>query len=72
MGALLFMSGLGLVLLFLLTLATRNRALYEQNFVWLASLNVAVAALLFLAIVWLGVRLAFSGTLPRWASDLRL
>ena len=46
LGALVFMTGLGLVLLFLLTLATRNRALYEQNFVWLASLNVAVAALL--------------------------
>jgi hypothetical protein len=31
---------LGLVLLFLLTLATRNRALYEQNFGWLVAINV--------------------------------
>ena len=72
LGALLFMSGLGLVLLFLLTMATRNRALYEQNFVWLASLNVAVAALLFLAIVWLGVRLAFRFRQRKFGSRLLL
>jgi nitrogen fixation/metabolism regulation signal transduction histidine kinase len=36
----------GMVLLFLLTLATRNRALYEQNFAWLVAVNVAVAAVL--------------------------
>ena len=72
LGALLFMSGLGLVLLFLLTLATRNRALYEQNFVWLASLNVAVAALLFLAIVWLGVRLALRFRQRKFGSRLLL
>jgi nitrogen fixation/metabolism regulation signal transduction histidine kinase len=71
-GALLFMTGLGLVLLFLLTLATRNRALYEQNFVWLASLNVAVAALLFLAIVWLGVRLVFRFRQRKFGSRLLL
>ena len=42
--ALVSMTGLGLVLLFLLTLATRNRALYEQNFVWLVSLNASGGA----------------------------
>ncbi|HEY9094645.1 MAG TPA: PAS domain-containing sensor histidine kinase, partial [Hydrogenophaga sp.] len=71
-GALVFMTGLGLVLLFLLTLATRNRALYEQNFVWLASLNVAVAALLLLAIIWLVVRLALRFRLRKFGSRLLL
>ena len=41
---LVFMTGLGMVLLFLLTLATRNRVFYEQNFAWLVGINVAVAA----------------------------
>jgi nitrogen fixation/metabolism regulation signal transduction histidine kinase len=72
LGALVFMTGLGLVLLFLLTLATRNRALYEQNFVWLASLNVAVAVLLLLAIVWLGVKLALRFRLRKFGSRLLL
>jgi len=57
-AALVFMTGLGMVLLFLLTLATRNRALYEQNFGWLVGINVGVAAVLALVILWLGVRLA--------------
>ena len=54
---LVFMTGLGLVLLFLLTVATRNRTLYEQNFGWLVGVNVAVAAVLLGIIVWLAVRL---------------
>jgi nitrogen fixation/metabolism regulation signal transduction histidine kinase len=57
-AALVFMTGLGMVLLFLLTLATRNRALYEQNFGWLVGVNLGVAAVLGGAILWLGVRLA--------------
>lgn len=72
LASLVFMTGLGLVLLFLLTLATRNRALYEQNFVWLASLNVAVAVLLLLAIVWLAVRLALRFRLRKFGSRLLL
>jgi nitrogen fixation/metabolism regulation signal transduction histidine kinase len=72
LGALVFMTGLGLVLLFLLTLATRNRVLYEQNFVWLASLNVAVAALLLLAIIWLAVRLTLRFRLRKFGSRLLL
>ena len=56
-AALVFMAGLAMVLLFLLTLATRNRALYEQNFAWLVGVNVAVAGLLLLVIAWLAVRL---------------
>ncbi len=55
--ALVFMTGVGMVLLFLLTVATRNRALYEQNFAWLVGVNVGVAALLALILLWLVVRL---------------
>ena len=36
----------GLVLLFLLTQATTNRAMYEENYTRLFSLNVVVASLL--------------------------
>jgi nitrogen fixation/metabolism regulation signal transduction histidine kinase len=57
-AALVFMTGVGMVLLFLLTLATNNRALYEQNFTWLVVINVAVAAFLLLVILWLALRLA--------------
>ncbi|MCW5655214.1 MAG: HAMP domain-containing protein [Hydrogenophaga sp.] len=51
------MTGVGMVLLFLLTLATNNRALYEQNFTWLVAVNVAVAAFLLLIVGWIAVRL---------------
>ena len=40
------MSAIGLVLLFLLTLATNNRDLYERNFAWLLGVNVLVALVL--------------------------
>ncbi len=56
-AGLVFMTGVGMVLLFLLTLATNNRALYEQNFTWLVGVNVAVAAFLLLVILWLALRL---------------
>ena len=49
--------GLGLVLLFLLTQATDNRELYERNYRQLFILNVVVATLLMLVIVWLCLRL---------------
>lgn len=57
-AGLVFMAGVGMVLLFLLTLATNNRAFYEQNFNWLVGINVAVAAFLLLVILWLAMRLA--------------
>lgn len=57
-AGLVFMIGVGMVLLFLLTLATNNRAFYEQNFNWLVGINVAVAAFLLLVILWLALRLA--------------
>lgn len=55
--ALVFMAGLTMVLLFLLTLATRNSELYERHFAWLVGVNVGVASLLLLVILWLVVRL---------------
>ena len=38
------MVAIGLVLLFLLTLTTNNRVLYERNYAWLFGINVVVAA----------------------------
>jgi nitrogen fixation/metabolism regulation signal transduction histidine kinase len=49
--------GLGLVLLFLLTQAADNRELYERNYRQLFGLNVVVASLLMVVIVWLSARL---------------
>lgn len=69
---LVFTTGLGLVLLFLLTLATRNRVLYEENFAWLVSLNIAVAALLFLVILWMAIRLARRWRQRKFGSQLLL
>lgn len=51
------MAAIGLVLLFLLTLATNNRALYERNYAWLFGTNVVVAVLLLALLVWVAVRL---------------
>lgn len=56
-AALVFMAGVFMVLLFLLTVATRNRDLYEQNFGWLVAVNSAVAAVLLVVILWLLGRL---------------
>ncbi|MBU4517988.1 MAG: HAMP domain-containing protein [Gammaproteobacteria bacterium] len=70
--ALVVMTGLGMVLLFLLTLATRNRVLYEQNFSWLFGVNVTVATLLFLVIVWLAVRLVRRLRRGKFGSQLLL
>ncbi|MFW2354503.1 ATP-binding protein [Hydrogenophaga sp.] len=69
-AGIVFMTGVGMVLLFLLTLATRNRALYEQNFGWLVAINVAVAGFLLLVIVWLGVRLSMRFRRGKFGSRL--
>ena len=50
-AGLIFMTGLGMVLLFLLTLATRNSAFYERNFELLVGINVAAAVGLGLVIL---------------------
>lgn len=65
-----FASGLGLVLLFLLTLATRNRVVSEQHFGWLLMINIAVAAMLALIILWLIVRLVLRWRQRRFGSQL--
>lgn len=72
LAALIFMTGLGLVLMLLLTLATRNTAFYEQNFGWLVALNVTVAVLLALVIVWMAVRLFVRFRRGRFGSRLLL
>jgi nitrogen fixation/metabolism regulation signal transduction histidine kinase len=51
------MVAVGLVLLFLLTQATTNREMYERNYARLFALNVVVASLLMLVIVWMSYRL---------------
>ncbi|MFZ4480092.1 MAG: ATP-binding protein [Rhodoferax sp.] len=55
--ALAVMVAVGLVLLFLLTQATTNRAMYERNYARLFALNVVVAGLLLAVIVWIAYRL---------------
>ena len=52
------MMAIGIVLLFLLALATNNRELYERNYGRLFVINVVVAGILLLVIVWVAVRLA--------------
>ncbi|MDP3761749.1 MAG: ATP-binding protein [Ramlibacter sp.] len=50
-------AAIGIVLMFLLTQATGNRELYERNYGRLFIINMVVAAVLLLVIVWVGVRL---------------
>ncbi len=51
------MVGVGLVLLYMLLEATNNRELYERNYATLFTINVAVASLLLISIVWVGYSL---------------
>ena len=48
---------IGIVLLFLLAQATNNQELYERNYGRLFVLNIIVAALLLLVILWIALRL---------------
>jgi len=52
------MVAVGLVLLFLLTQATTNRDMYERNYARLFTLNMVVAGLLLVVILWIAFRLA--------------
>jgi nitrogen fixation/metabolism regulation signal transduction histidine kinase len=70
LAAVTFASGMGLVLLFLMTLATRNRMMSERHFEWLLGVNIAVAAVLGAIIVWLMVRLAVRVKRRRFGSQL--
>lgn len=51
------MIAVGLVLLFLLTQATTNRDMYERNYTRLFTLNMVVAGLLLVIILWIAYRL---------------
>ena len=51
------MVAIAIVLLFLLTLATNNRELYERNYGRLLAINVVVAGILLLVILWVAIRL---------------
>ncbi|WP_353235217.1 ATP-binding protein [Diaphorobacter ruginosibacter] len=64
------MCAIALVLLFLLTLATNNRDLYERNFAWLLGVNVLVAVVLMAVLVWGAVRLAMRLKRGRFGSRL--
>ncbi len=55
--SLVAMTGAGLVLAFMLALATNNRAAYERHYEWLFWVNVVVASLLVLVIGIAAVRL---------------
>lgn len=64
--------GAGLVLAFLLSIATNSPALYERHYVWLFWVNVALASTLVLVIVVAGVRLLWRVSRGRFGSRLLL
>ncbi len=61
---------IGMALLFLLTQATNNRELYEQNYGRLFALNVVVASALFAVIAWIATRLALRFKQKKFGSRL--
>ncbi len=62
----------GLVLAFLLSVATNNPNLYERHYVWLFWVNVALASVLVLVIVVTGIRLLWRVSRGRFGSRLLL
>jgi nitrogen fixation/metabolism regulation signal transduction histidine kinase len=64
--------GMGLVLVFLLSLATNNRGVYERHYEWLFWVNVVVAGLLVLVIAAAGVRLLMRVWRRKFGSKLLL
>ena len=69
---LLFLGGMGLVLFFLLALATDHRTFQAEDYTSLLLLNVAVAAVLALVLVWLAGRLLVRLRRKRFGSRLLL
>ena len=69
-AALAFLAGLALVLLFMLTTATDNRALYEANYTRLLVLNIGIAVFLGGVIVWAVVRLVLRFRRKKFGSQL--
>jgi nitrogen fixation/metabolism regulation signal transduction histidine kinase len=70
--SLVAVTGAGLVLVFLLSLATNSRGLYEHHYVWLFWVNVVVAGLLVLVIGIAGVRLLLRVRRGKFGSRLLL
>ncbi|MFT3664066.1 ATP-binding protein [Piscinibacter sp.] len=70
--ALVAATGAGLVLAFLLSVATNSPALYERHYVWLFWVNVTVAALLLLVIGIASVRLVARVRRRKFGSRLLL
>ena len=66
------MAAIGLVLFFLLTQATRNREAYEKIYDQLVLVNVVVAVLLALVIVWMAARLLLRLRKGKFGSRLLL
>ena len=64
--------GAGLILAFLLSIATNSPALYERHYVWLFWVNVALASALVLVIVVAGVRMLWRVSRGRFGSRLLL
>ena len=65
-------TGAGLVLAFLLSIATNNPALYERHYVWLFWVNLTVATLLVLVIAIAAVRLLVRVRRGKFGSRLLL
>ena len=69
--ALVALTGAALVLFFLLSITTGNRAVYERHYAWLFWVNVVVAVLLMLVIVVAVVRLQLRVRGGKFGSRLR-
>lgn len=70
LGGAATMVAIGLVLLYLLTVASSNRDLYEVSYTRLFALNIAVALGLTGLILWAGVRLLIRVRKGRFGSQL--
>src|SRR3982750_2068207 len=70
--SLVAVTGAGLVLVFLLSIATNSRGLYEKHYVWLFWVNLLVAALLLLVIGIASVRLLLRVRRGKFGSRLLL
>jgi nitrogen fixation/metabolism regulation signal transduction histidine kinase len=70
--SLVAITGAGLVLVFLLALATNSRSLYERHYVWLFWVNVVVASLLVLVILFASIRLLVRVKRGKFGSRLLL
>ena len=68
--ALVAVTGAGLVLAFLLSVATNSPALYERHYVWLFWVNLTVATLLVLVITIASVRLVIRVRRGKFGSRL--